>query len=69
MLTGREKEVLNHLVEGLTNKHIANALGIKEVTVKVHLQNVFKKLEVSNRTEAVSKVLGKGWIRRDVPPS
>lgn len=68
-LTAREKEVLNQLIEGSTNKYIANALGIKEVTVKVHLQNVFRKLEVSNRTEAVSKVLGKGWIRPDNLPS
>lgn len=64
-LTNREKEVLNLLAEGTTNKQIANTLGIQEVTVKVHLQKVFKKLEVSNRTEAVSKVLGKGWIRRN----
>lgn len=64
-LTAREKEVLNLLIDGGTNKRIAKELEIQEVTVKVHLQKVFKKLGVSNRTEAVSKTLGKGWIRRD----
>ena len=64
-LTAREKEVLNLLIDGDTNKRIAKELEIQEVTVKVHLQKVFKKLGVSNRTEAVSKALGKGWIRRD----
>jgi len=61
-LTGREKEVLTLLVGGLTNKRIAEQLSIKEVTVKVHLQKVYKKLGVANRTEAVSTVLSKGWI-------
>lgn len=64
-LTAREKEVLNLLTDGGTNKRIAKELEIQEVTVKVHLQKVFKKLGVSNRTEAVSKALSKGWIRRD----
>ncbi len=64
-LTAREKQVLALLTNGSTNKRIAKALEIQEVTVKVHLQKVFKKLGVSNRTEAVSKALGEGWVHPD----
>ena len=60
-LTPREKEVLHLLVKGHPNKTIAKELGVKEVTVKVHLQHVFSKLGVSNRTQAVAKALGADW--------
>lgn len=53
-LTKREREVLAHLVEGASNKLIARHLEIREVTVKVHLQSVFRKLGVSNRTQAAT---------------
>jgi len=54
-LTSRQHTVLKLLLRGLTNKAIARELGLKEVTVAVHLGHVFRKLGVSNRTEAVSK--------------
>ncbi len=56
-LIAREQEVLILLAEGHTNKAIATRLGIKEITVKVHLQKVFRKLSVSNRTQAVRVAL------------
>ena len=53
-LTSRQKEILSLLRRGLTNAEICRALNISANTVKVHLANIYKILEVSNRTEAVS---------------
>ncbi len=52
-LTPRQKQVLELLVEGRTNQEIAQALGLSENTVKVHLAAVFRNLGVSSRVEAV----------------
>jgi DNA-binding CsgD family transcriptional regulator len=54
----REKEVIELLLQGKSNKQIALALGISASTVEYHLKNVYKKLQVSSRTEAVLQ-LGK----------
>lgn len=51
-LTKRESEVLKQLAFGLTNKEIAQALGISYETVKEHVQHVLKKLGVADRTQA-----------------
>lgn len=55
-LTEREREVLRHLAEGRSNREIADALFIGEATVKTHLGNVYEKLGVANRVQAVAKV-------------
>lgn len=60
-LTPREREVLERLVDGLTNKEIAQALAIGEGTVKVHLKAVLRKLEVANRTQAATLAMRLGW--------
>jgi two-component system, NarL family, nitrate/nitrite response regulator NarL len=60
-LTTREREVLKHLVEGHSNKVIANILDLQEVTVRAHLKGVFRKLNVSSRTQAVGLALRKGF--------
>lgn len=52
-LTSKEKEVLSLAAEGNSNKEIADKLFVKEVTVKTHLNSIFKKLKVTNRTQAV----------------
>ncbi len=52
-LTTRQREVLALLKQGLPNKQIAARMGIQEVTVKLHLSRVFRKLGATNRTEAV----------------
>jgi two-component system nitrate/nitrite response regulator NarL len=57
-LTPRELEIVKALGRGLTNKAIAKELWITEQTVKFHLNNVFRKLEVSNRAEAARYLLG-----------
>lgn len=56
-LTEREEAVLHLLAEGRTNAQIADAVRLSENTVKFHLRNLFAKLGVSNRTEAVAKLL------------
>ena len=49
-LTHREREIMGLVSEGLSNKEIARQLNISQGTVKVHLYNIFQKLEISNRT-------------------
>ncbi len=51
-LTDREIEVLIHVVNGMLNKEIASVLDISERTVKNHISNIFRKLEVCDRTQA-----------------
>jgi LuxR family maltose regulon positive regulatory protein len=54
-LTDREQEVLHLLAEGLTNKKIADRLIVAPSTVKQHLKNIYSKLDVHSRTEAVAR--------------
>ena len=58
-LTGREREVLGLLAEGLAAKQVARSLGISPKTVEHHKSRIFRKLKVSNQTAAVSVVLGR----------
>ena len=52
-LTPKEKEVLAYVAKGASNQEIADKLCVQDVTVKTHLNSIFKKLKVSNRTQAV----------------
>ncbi|HCF55308.1 MAG TPA: DNA-binding response regulator [Bacillus sp. (in: Bacteria)] len=52
-LTEREKEILFELVKGLSNKEIAEVLYISDKTVKIHINKIFKKLNVKSRSQAV----------------
>lgn len=52
LLTGRELEVLTQVANGMFNKEIATNLNISERTVKNHISNIFKKIDVSDRTQA-----------------
>lgn len=52
-LTEREKEVLLCLVQGMNNKEIAQTLFISDKTVKIHVSNIFKKLDVKSRSQVV----------------
>ena len=65
VLRPREREILQHMFEGLFNQQIADALGISEGTVRIHVSNVFHKLGVSRRTEAISAALKRGLIRSE----
>lgn len=62
ILTPREKEVLELVVKGATNKEIAAALSISEHTVKFHLRNVLQKLHLRNRSEVVAYALRRGLV-------
>ena len=62
-LSEREVEVLQHLATGSANKEIAATLSISESTVKTHVANIFHKLEVNGRMEAVTKAIQKGIIK------
>jgi RNA polymerase sigma factor (sigma-70 family) len=56
-LSEREKEVLSLITQGLRNKEIADRLGVTEKTVKNHVSNVLKALQVNSRTEAAMKAV------------
>lgn len=56
LLTEREKEILDLLSQGYLYKEIASELNISTLTVKKHIHNIYEKLQVQNRTEALNKV-------------
>lgn len=57
ILSNREKEIASLIAMGLRNKQIANHLCIAEKTVKNHVSNIFKAMEVTSRTQVVAKWL------------
>ena len=64
----REMEVLKLAAKGISNKEIAAQMAISERTVQTHMVNIFRKLEVSSRTEAALRALKEGWfILNDLP--
>jgi DNA-binding NarL/FixJ family response regulator len=66
-LTDRELEVLKLAAQGKSNKEIAESLVLSVRTIEAHLGNVFNKLGVGSRTEAVILALKKGWVGQDDP--
>lgn len=64
-LTRREAEVLKLTLRGMNNRTIASYLGLAESTIKGHLMNIFGKMGVRCRTEAVREALKRGWIGID----
>lgn len=67
-LNRRELEVLKLAAKGMSNKEIAQELTISTRTVQSHLVNVFTKINVNSRTEAVLHALREGWIALDDLP-
>jgi DNA-binding NarL/FixJ family response regulator len=67
-ITARELEVLRLLVEGATNRDIAERLGITENTTKVHLRNILDKLHLRNRQQAAAYAISSGLVRPQPPP-
>ena len=55
-------QVLKHIAKGLRNKEIGAALNIAEDTVKIHIKNIFGKLNVIDRTQAVAIAVRRGII-------
>ena len=65
-LTQREEEVLELLTQGITYKGVANKLFISETTVKTHVNNIFQKLQVNDRTQAVLYAINNGFLNKKV---
>jgi DNA-binding NarL/FixJ family response regulator len=63
LLTPRELDVLEGIIDGLTNKMIARQLDISLHTVKFHVESVFRKLGARTRAEAVAKALDSGHLK------
>lgn len=61
LLSAREREILELMMEGQTNKEIASRVMLQEITVKVHLRNIYRKMGAANRTQAVRIALENGW--------
>lgn len=61
-LTSREHEVLEQMAAGLSNRHIADALGISEHTVKFHVSAILGKLGVSSRSAAIRHGMRQGLV-------
>ena len=60
-LTNREFQVLSHIALGMSNREIGKSLSISVETVKEHVQNVLKKLQVNDRTQAAVLAIRSGW--------
>lgn len=65
-LTQTESTVLRMIVGGMSNKEIAFALDVSENTVKTHIQNIFGKIGVSDRTSAATTAIKRGLVRVDL---
>ena len=61
-LTKRELQVLRHIALGLSNKEIGNSLEISVETVKEHVQNILRKIEASDRTQAAVWAIRQGLV-------
>lgn len=61
-LSPREREILQHIARGASNKEIARALAIAETTVKIHVQHILRKLDLNSRVQAAVYATGRnGW--------
>lgn len=61
-LSGRETEILELIAKGLSNPEAAGVLGLSRATVRTHLEHIYEKLEVTNRTEAVAEGIRRGIV-------
>jgi DNA-binding NarL/FixJ family response regulator len=61
-LTNREMQVLRHVALGLSNREIGRSLGISIETVKEHVQNILRKIDVADRTQAAVWAVKRGIV-------
>ncbi len=64
-LSPREAEIVRFLAKGASNKEIANALSVAESTIKIHVQNIFKKLNVTSRVQVAVYAVAHGLAEQD----
>ncbi len=62
-LSGRETEILQLIAKGVSNSEAATMLNLSKATIRTHLEHIYRKLEVTNRVEAVTEGLRKGLIQ------
>lgn len=62
LITPREREILRLMKDGLTVKEASKKLFLSPSTIKAHLRTIYKKLQVNNRAQAVSKAIEKGYL-------
>lgn len=62
VLTDREMDILKGLVEGKDYKLLANEINLSPNTVRTHISNIYKKLHVNNKTQAIKIAMKKGWF-------
>jgi two-component system nitrate/nitrite response regulator NarL len=60
-MTARERQVIESIADGLSNKEIAGRLHIATHTVKSHVHNILEKLRVERRADAVTRAIGPRW--------
>ena len=61
-MTNRELQVLRHVALGLSNREIGRSLGISIETVKEHVQNILRKIDAADRTQAAVWAIKKGLV-------
>jgi NarL family two-component system response regulator LiaR len=61
----REMEIIKLAAKGMSNQDIADSLFLSRRTVQAHLGNIFRKMDVGSRTEAVLQAIRKGWLKVD----
>ncbi len=64
-LSPREKEIIAHLARGASNKEMARALNVAESTIKIHVQNILKKLHLTSRVQAAVYAVEHGLAQKD----
>jgi len=67
-LSKRERMVLELLVGGMTNKEIARSIELQEATIKIHVKNIYRKMGVANRAQAVRTAIQPGWAGQSSSP-
>lgn len=68
ILSPREREILQYVALGYSNKAIADRLGISQQTVKNHMTAILRKLDLSDRTQAAIFAIRRGWVRLPEEP-
>jgi DNA-binding CsgD family transcriptional regulator len=61
-LSGREREILNLVIDGASNRDVAEKLHLSQNTIKFHIRQLLEKAEVANRTELATKAVQQGWL-------